>query len=124
MKTWHLSQIKTDGVDNDLVLQHGLIKVDTDMDALRTRIDCALQVIKGEVSDDSQGVDYFGVIFSGAPLEIKVQEICRVINNVEGVNSVKFIQATTDAKDRSLTFEFTIESVFGQLDYEKTFENI
>jgi len=124
MKTWHLTQLDKDGTDNDLMLQHGLIKVDTDLDALRTRIDCALQVIKGEVSDLNQGVDYFGIMFSGAPLEIKVQELCRVINNVQGVKSTKFKQATVDRKTGAMSFEFTIESVFGDIDYEKSFENI
>lgn len=124
MKTWHLTQLDKDGTDNDLMLQHGLIKVDTDLDALRTRIDCALQVIKGEVSDLNQGVDYFGIMLSGAPLEIKVQELCRVINNVQGVKSTKFKQATVDRKTGAMSFEFTIESVFGDIDYEKSFENI
>lgn len=124
MKTWHLTQLDKDGTDNDLMLQHGLIKVDTDLDALRTRIDCALQVIKGEVSDLNQGVDYFGIMLSGAPLEIKVQELCRVINNVQGVKSTRFKQATVDRKTGAMSFEFTIESVFGDIDYEKSFENI
>lgn len=124
MKTWHLTQLDKDGTDNDLMLQHGLIKVDTDLDALRTRIDCALQVIKGEVSDLNQGVDYFGIMLSGAPLEIKVQELCRVINNVQGVKSTKFKQATVDRKTGAMSFEFTIESAFGDIDYEKSFENI
>ena len=113
-----------DGTDNELELQHGLIRIDSGLDALRTRIDCALQVVKGELSDDSQGVDYFGIIFSNTPIEIKVQEITRVISGIEGVNSVTLKQTYVDRRTQALSFEFTIESVFGQLDYNKTFENI
>lgn len=123
MKTWYLTPKTQTSDGNDLVLQDGQIKVVSDIEALRIRIDAALQVFKGEVDDPTQGVDYFGIIFSKTPLSIKVQELCRVINSLEGVSSVNFDNAFLDNRNGQLTFQFTIKSVYGELKYDKVIEN-
>jgi len=110
--------------DNQLGLAHGQILMSENIDALRVRIDAALQVIKGEVDDPTQGVDYFGIIFSNTPLSIKVQELTRVIRSLDGVDSVDFIDAKLDDKTGALSFKFNIYSVYGQMEYDKTFEII
>lgn len=117
MKTFHLNK------DNDLELEHGQIKMDDKLEAVRTRIDCALQVIKGEVDDDSQGVDYFGIILSNTPISMKVQEISRVIQNLEEVEDVLFERIETDKVNGVLKFYFTINSIYGTLAYDRTFAN-
>lgn len=124
MKTWHLTQLAKDGIDNGILIQNGLIKLDSDIDAVRTRIDCALQIVKGELDDQNLGVDYFGIIYSRLPIEFKVQELTRVISSVEGVSDVKLVSAMTRATTGELIFNFRITTVYGELDYERTFENI
>lgn len=119
MKTWTLTQKTETDNGNDTTLEYGEIKTDTELLALRTRIDAALQVIKGELQDPSEGVDYFGIILSDTPIPIKVQELCRVINGIDGVKSVTYESALLNKRTNVLTFRFTIHSVFGDLEYEK-----
>ena len=124
MKTWYLTK-KTDLDDgNEMVAQNGYIKMASDLEALRIRIDAALQVFKGEVDDPSVGVDYFGIIMSNTPLSMKVQEIARVVTALEGVESIQFEGAAIDRTTGTLEMNFTIKSVFGVLEYNKTFENM
>ena len=125
MKTWYLTK-KTDpdGGNNLATTKEGYIKMATDIEALRVRIDAALQVVKGEVSDPELGVDYFGVIMSNTPLSMKVQEIARVVHSLEGVQSLQFERAEINRPEGTLEMYFTIKSVYGDLSYNKTFENI
>lgn len=118
MNTWSMDDM------NDLELMYGQIKVNENLLALKTRIDAALQVIKGEVSDESMGVDYFGIIFSNTPVSMKVQEICRVLNDIDGVSSVEFEDAEFNKETQVLTFHFTIYSVYGTFAYDKSFGNM
>lgn len=119
MKTWTLTQKTETSSGNDTTLEYGQIKTDTDLLALRSRIDATLQVVKGELQNPNDGVDYFGVILSDTPIPLKVQELCRVINGIEGVKSTTYEYATLDKQTGVLTFRFTIHSVFGDLEYEK-----
>jgi len=137
MKTWGITQ-KTalDPVGNEVVTEVNkevvegvveestVIAVQEGLEALRSQIDCNLQVIKGEVEDETAGVDYFGIIFSNTPLAMKVQEITRVIMRCEDVNTVKYEKCEIDRVHNSMTFYFTIESVYGELEYNKTFESL
>ena len=122
MKTWNLTEKTPSDPGNDVSLAYGTIKMDSDLNAIATAITSNLEVIKGELDDPEKGLDLFGIILSNTPLQMKVQEISRVINNVDGVMSSKFTGATVDRKNSSITFTFEIESVYGTLDYEKTFE--
>lgn len=122
MKTWNLTEKTPTDPGNDVSLAYGTIKMDSDLNAIATAITSNLEVIKGEVDDTEKGLDLFGIILSNTPLQMKVQEISRIINNVDGVMSSKFTGATVDRKNSSITFTFEIESVYGTLDYEKTFE--
>lgn len=117
MKTWYLTD------KNGLETEYGQIKIVTELQALRSRIDAELQVVKGEVDDPNIGVDYFGIIFSNTPLMMKVQELTRVINQIPGVNSVEFDRAESDKKTQTLRFFFTIHSIYGRLSYDRTFDN-
>lgn len=119
MKTWDLTQATPTSTGNDVSLQDGVIKTVTELDALRTRIDAALQVVKGELQDPNIGVDYFGIILSDTPIPIKVQELCRVINGIEGVKSVTYESGKLNKVNGTLSFRFTIHSVFGDIEYEK-----
>jgi hypothetical protein len=124
MKTWYLTKKTDPDGGNNLTTQDGHIKMVTDIEALRVRIDAALQVVKGEVSDPNLGVDYFGVIMSNTPLNIKIQEIARVVNNLEGVESLQFNRAEVDRTTGTLDMFFTIKSVYGDIEYNKTFEKL
>lgn len=119
MKTWDLTQKTPTDNGNDVTMSDGVIKTVTDLEALRVRIDSALQVIKGELQDPNIGVDYFGIILSNTPIPIKVQELCRVINSLDGVKSVTYESAVLNKVTGVLTFKFTVHSVFGDLQYEK-----
>lgn len=118
MKTWELDE------ENELQLAHGQIMMKQELEALRVRIDAALQVIKGEVDNEAVGVDYFGIVFANTPISMKVQEISRVILEQEGVDDVEFENAVVDRVTGSINFSFTIYSVYGDFEYDKTFENI
>ena len=118
MKTWELTE------EDELQLAHGEIMMKQELEALRVRIDAALEVIKGEVDDETVGVDYFGIVFSNTPISMKVQEISRVILLQDGVDDVEFNNAVVDRRTGALHFSFTIYSVYGEFDYDKTFENM
>jgi hypothetical protein len=124
MKTWYLTKKTDPDGGNNLIAQNGYIKTVADLEALRIRIDAALQVFKGEVDDPTVGVDYFGIIMSNTPLSMKVQEIARVVTAIEGVESIQFEGASIDRASGALEMYFTIKSVFGVLEYNKTFENM
>ena len=111
--------------DNDLQLgATGQIVVANKINALRNRLDAALQVVKGELDDTSLGVDYFGVIFTESPISLKVQELCRVMRQIDEVQDIKFLRAEADKKHNTLKFFFEITSIYGVLAYDKEFENI
>lgn len=124
MQTWTLTQ-KTDSDNgNDVTSEHGLISISSDLEALRTQIDANVQVISGEVPDTTKGVDYFGIVLSNTPLSMKVQEITRVIANIDGVNDVYFTKAEVSNKGNTLTLYFSIQSDYGVIEYNKNIENI
>lgn len=122
MKTWNLTEKTPTDYGNDVTLNRGTIRMDADLNAIATAITANLEVIKGELDDQNKGLDLFGIILSNTPLQMKIQEVSRVINSVDGVMSSKFMGATTDRSAGTLTFSFEIESVYGTLGYEKTFE--
>lgn len=136
MKTWGITKKTAIDNGNEIVIERNsvhegnatytskVIAVREGLEALRTQIDCNLQVIKGEVEDETAGVDYFGIIFSNTPLAMKVQEITRVIMRCEDVNTVKYNKCDIDRVHHNMTFYFTIESVYGELEYNKTFESL
>lgn len=122
MKTWNLTKKTPTDPGNDVSLNYGTIRMDADLNAIATTITANLEVIKGELDDPNKGLDLFGIILSNTPLQMKIQEIARIINSVDGVMSSKFLGASQDKTNGTLTFSFEIESVYGTLDYEKTFE--
>lgn len=124
MNTWNLTKKTETDPGNDVYSEYGLISMSSDLEALRTVIDANLQVIKDEVPDSTKGVDYFGIIFSNTPLQMKIQEITRVISNIDGVNDVYFLNATQNPRTHTLTMSFQIQSVYGVLEYNKNIENI
>lgn len=109
--------------ENELQLKYGKLRVVEDLEALRVRIDAALQIVKGELDDPNQGVDYFGIIFSNTPVSMKVQEISRVILQQEGVDSLTFNSAEFNKVSQTFTFKFTIYSIYGTFDYDRVFDN-
>lgn len=124
MQTWTITQKTDTDNGNDVKAEFGIISIDSELEALRTQIDCNLQTIKGEVEDDAKGVDYFGIVFSNTPLSMKIQEITRVISNITGVQDVYFLRAEQDPKTYQLSLYFRIQSVYGTLDYNKNIENL
>ena len=102
----------------------GQINMANKLDAVRIRIDAALQIVKGELEDNTLGVDYFGIIFSDTPLSMKIQELTRIIRTIDEVLEVKFIRAETDIKNNKLSFFFEITSIYGSFNYDYGFENI
>ena len=117
MLAWNLSK------NNDLMLtKTGQIDVVNKLDALRVALDSALQVVKGELDDSTQGVDYFGIILSDTPLSLKVQELTRIIKQNSEVQEVLFLRAEADKSKNQLTFYFDITSVYGPFMYDNSFE--
>lgn len=111
--------------NNDLMLgKSGQISLANKLDALRVALDAALQVVKGELDDETQGVDYFGIILSDTPLSIKVQELTRVMKQNSEVQEVFFQRAEVDRKNNKLTFYFDINSIYGKFSYDNSFEII
>jgi hypothetical protein len=124
MQTWTITQKTPTDNGNDVKAEYGLISIDSDLEALRTQIECNLQVVKGEVPDEDKGVDYFGIIYANTPLSMKIQELTRVISNIDGVEDVHFLKAEKNQKTHTLSFYFEIQSVYGVLEYNKNIENI
>ena len=119
MLAWNMNK------DNDLMLtKTGQIAVVNKLDELRVALDAALQVIKGELEDSTQGVDYFGVVLSDTPLSMKVQELSRVIKQNTEVKDVKFLRAEVNRKENKISFYFDITSVYGEFSYDNSFEII
>ena len=110
---------------NDLTLtKSGQIEMVNKLEALRVALDSALQVVKGELDDLTQGVDYFGIILSDTPLSIKVQELTRVMKQNTEVQDVRFLRAEVNKKKNQLTFYFDITSIYGNFSYDNSFEII
>ena len=119
MLAWNMNK------DNDLVLTPtGQISLVNKLDALRVALDSALQVVKGELDDETQGVDYFGIIMSDTPLSLKVQELTRIIKQNAEVQEVFFQRAEVDKKNNKMIFYFDITSVYGKFSYDNSFEII
>lgn len=112
-----ISYKETNG--NDVTIERGVIKQVSDIEAIRVCIDAALQIVKGELQDKTVGVDYFGIIMSDTPMPIKVQELCRVIKTVDGVDSVTFNSGSLNQKTGEMTFSFTVHTAYGDIEYEK-----
>ena len=55
---------------------------------------------------------------------MKIQELTRVISNIDGVEDVYFLKAEKNQKTNTLSFYFEIQSVYGVLEYNKNIENI
>lgn len=124
MQTWNLTKKTDNDTGNDVYAEYGIISTSSDLEALRTIIDANVQVVKGEVPDDTKGVDYFGIVLSNTPLSMKIQEITRVISNIDGVNDVYFLRAEQDHKTHTVSLYFSIQSIYGVLEYNKNIENI
>lgn len=124
MQTWNLTKKTDNDPGNDVYAEYGIISTSSDIEALRTIIDANVQVVKGEVPDDTKGVDYFGIVLSNTPLSMKIQEITRVISNIDGVNDVYFLRAEQYHKTHTVSLYFSIQSVYGVLEYNKNIENI
>lgn len=124
MQTWNLTKKTDNDPGNDVYAEYGIISTSSDLEALRTIIDANVQVVKGEVPDDTKGVDYFGIVLSNTPLSMKIQEITRVISNIDGVNDVYFLRAEQDHKTHTVSLYFSIQSIYGVLEYNKNIENI
>lgn len=123
MKTWYLTPRTPTDNGNDVVAEYGVIKQVSDIDALRVQIDAALQIIKGELQDESLGVDYFGIVLTSVPLQLKLQELSRVLLKIEGVESAELVSASTSARGE-LNLSLKIKTSYGDIDYNRTFENI
>lgn len=119
MLAWNMDK------NNDLVLtKTGQISMVNKLDELRVALDAALQVVKGELDDTTQGVDYFGIILSDTPLSLKVQELTRVMQQNSEVKDVRFLRAEVDKRDNKLIFYFDITSIYGEFSYDNSFEII
>lgn len=124
MLVWNLNkenELTTNTWTDDSVTKCGIELVDK-REALRVRLDSALQVVKGELEDNDLGVDYFGIIFTDTPLALKVQELCRVMRLIDEVQDIQFLRAETNTQKNTLSFYFNITSIYGELSYDKTFE--
>jgi len=104
--------------NNDVALTSGNISIVYDSKAIRNKIDNALRIIKGELDDPKIGVDYFNIIMAKTPISMKVQELVRVINSVDGVKETLFNKVNYDAQRQVYNFYFTINSIYGDINYE------
>lgn len=120
-----MSIITTLGMkDGDLAIKDGIISVDSDMKALADSIDCALNTLKGELDDPDAGVDYYNIVLSNVPMSMKIKELTRVIYNIEGVKDVTYVSSEVDNLNGVLRFVFSVDTVFGTMEYTKTIDNI
>lgn len=116
--------IITDGNGNPVFVKGTVISVDTDINALADQIDCALSTIKGEMDDSSEGVDYYNIVLANVPMSMKIRELSRVIYSVPGVRNVVYLASEKNNLTGALSFRFSIESIFGTMEYTKIIENM
>lgn len=116
MRNWELTE------ENDLILRAGQIETVDKLNALRSRIQSALQTFKGETEDEDFGVDYFGIILENVSPAYKVQEFKRVIESLDGVYSVEDCDYSQDKKTGIATYSFTIKSVYGNINIDQQVE--
>ncbi|MDY3907197.1 MAG: hypothetical protein SOZ42_00905 [Candidatus Enterosoma sp.] len=116
MRNWELTD------DNDLSITNGKITTVDKLRALRSRIQSALQTFKGETEDENFGVDYFGIILENISPIYKIQEFKRVIESLDGVYGVEGYNYKQDKKTGSVTYSFTIKSVYGNINIDQTVE--
>ena len=114
----------TDANGNPVFVKGTVISVDTDIKALADQIDCALSTIKGEMDDASEGVDYYNIVLANVPMSMKIRELSRVIYSVPGVNNVVYLASEKSNINGTLSFRFSIESVFGTMEYTKIIDNM
>lgn len=116
MRNWDLTE------DNDLSVTNGKITTVDKLRALRSRIQSALQTFKGETEDEEFGVDYFGIVLENINPAYKIQEFKRVIESLDGVYDVEDYDYKQDKKTGSVTYSFTIKSVYGNISIDQTVE--
>ena len=116
MRNWELTD------DNDLSITNGRITTVDKLNALRSRIQSALQTFKGETEDPDFGVDYFGIILENINPSYKIQEFKRVIESLDGVYNVEDYNYRQDKKTGVVTYSFTIKSVYGNISIDQTIE--
>ena len=116
MRNWDLTE------DNDLSITNGKITTVDKLRALRSRIQSALQTFKGETGEEDFGVDYFGIILENICPAYKIQEFKRVIESLDGVYGVEDYNYKQDKKTGSVTYSFTIKSVYGNISIDQIIE--
>lgn len=116
--------IITDENGNPVFIKGTVISVDTDIKALSDQIDCALSTIKGEMDNSSEGVDYYNIVLANVPMSMKIRELSRVIYSVPGVRNVVYLASEKNNLTGALNFRFSIESIFGTMEYTKIIENM
>lgn len=102
--------------DNDLMLKGGKIDVVQNINALRSRLQSALQTFLGEVQGEEEfGVDYFGIILQNIHPAYKMQEFKRVIESISGVYEVEDYGYKQDLNKGIIEFTFTIKTIYGNI---------
>lgn len=116
MRNWELTE------NNDISIKNGRIITVDRLNALRSRIQSALQTFKGETENVDFGVDYFGIILENIDPSYKIQEFKRVIESLDGVYNVEDYNYKQDKKTGSVTYNFVIKSVYGNISIDQTIE--
>jgi hypothetical protein len=113
-----ITTLTTDHETNDFKLTPDGRELDMSKDAKSVvqEIENELQLIKGELDDENRGVDYYGIIFSNTPINMKVAEFVRVIQMNPYVKEVTMTKFTKDPKTGTAHFSFTMNSIFGDLE--------
>lgn len=116
MKTFEVDE------NNDIVVKNGNLSVVEELEALKNRIQNALQTFKGEIEDTEQGVDYLGIILENINPVYKIQEFKRVIRNIYGVLDVTNATYRQDTQNGTAIFAFEISSIYGKFVIEQGVE--
>lgn len=107
--------------NNDIIIKNGQIDVPKNENALRARIQSALQTFIGEIQgEDEFGVDYFGIIFQNIHPSYKIQEFKRTIESINGVYEVESVDYKQDQKTGVATFTFNIKTIYGNISIEQS----
>lgn len=108
--------------DNDIYIVNGKFFNVSDKEEVAQLCTTRLRTFLGEwFLNTNIGTNYFGVVFvTPIDLESIDSEFRSIILNTQGVKELTSYQSTIDSSTRTLTVEFTANSIYGDIDINES----
>lgn len=115
--------LKLDSVYHDLTVANFDLQLVTEEDQIAQKLKCRLNFFSEEwFLDITQGVDLYGVVYRKNPdLALITTLFKSVILDTTGVLSITSYNQVYDARQRTLTIDFTVDTVYGPVTVTTTY---